>query len=42
MIGSDFCWTSSLQESEVIKLGECPLDPKGYFIINGIEKIILM
>lgn len=23
-------------------LGECPLDPGGYFIVNGTEKVILV
>ncbi len=28
-------------ESDFIKVGECPLDPGGYFIIKGTEKVIM-
>lgn len=42
MLGSNYCWTKDLNEKEIYDIQECPLDPKGYFIINGIEKIILM
>ncbi|VDP77969.1 unnamed protein product [Schistosoma curassoni] len=28
--------------SELMRLKECPLDPGGYFIIGGTEKVVLM
>ena len=28
--------------SEMAKMKECPLDPGGYFIVNGTEKVILV
>lgn len=29
-------------EAELARLGECPLDPGGYFIVRGTEKVILI
>jgi DNA-directed RNA polymerase III subunit RPC2 len=26
----------------VAKLGECPYDPRGYFVVKGVEKVILI
>ncbi len=31
-----------LQEADFARLGECPLDPGGYFVIRGTEKVILV
>ena len=42
MIGSSFCWTKEMNEDEKEKILECVLDPMGYFIIKGVEKVILM
>lgn len=39
MVGTSFCATRGLNELELAKMGECPLDPGGYFIINGSEKV---
>lgn len=42
MLRSDKCILSSANESEMGGLQECPLDPGGYFIVNGTEKVILV
>jgi len=42
MLRSNRCVLSSKSEKELDKLGECPLDPGGYFIVKGIEKVILI
>lgn len=41
MIKSRFCVLDKLLPLDLIKVGECPLDPGGYFIINGSEKVIV-
>jgi len=40
MLGSSVCNTRSLDRTDLLTLGECPNDPFGYFIIDGLEKII--
>lgn len=42
MLRSSKCVLSSAAESEMGALQECPLDPGGYFIVNGTEKVILV
>ncbi|XP_034203193.1 DNA-directed RNA polymerase III subunit 2 isoform X2 [Prunus dulcis] len=42
MLRSCSCILYGKTESELAKLGECPLDPGGYFIIKGNEKVLLM
>jgi len=42
MLKSDRCILKDLTEEELIKLGEDPHDPGGYFIINGTERVIVM
>lgn len=42
MLGSNYCWLNGMEEEEKYKIHECPNDPTGYFIINGIEKVVLM
>lgn len=41
MLGSDLCWLKGLSNEERIALGECAVDPLGYFIIRGAERVIL-
>ena len=42
MLRSSKCVLTSKTESEMAVLKECPLDPGGYFIVNGTEKVILV
>ena len=42
MLRSENCILSGKSEAELAKLNECPLDPGGYFIVRGAEKVILM
>jgi len=41
MLKSKYCHLSDLSEDELIRQGEDPLDPGGYFIINGSERVIV-
>lgn len=42
MLRSDRCVLAGKSEGEMFRMGECPLDPGGYFIVNGTEKVILV
>ena len=42
MLGSSHCRLSGKSEDELAFLKECPYDPRGYFIINGSEKVLLI
>ncbi|KAI5664174.1 hypothetical protein M9H77_23497 [Catharanthus roseus] len=42
MLRSKTCVLYKKDEEELASLGECPLDPGGYFIIKGTEKVILI
>lgn len=42
MLRSSKCVLRGKNFAEHAQLGECPLDPGGYFIANGMEKVILM
>lgn len=41
MVKSRVCRLHNLPEEELIKFGEDPRDPGGYFIINGSERVIV-
>ena len=41
MLKSRYCLLSNLSREELIKQGEDPEDPGGYFIINGSERVIV-
>ena len=40
MLRSTFCLLNELSDRDLTELNECPLDPGGYFIVNGSEKVI--
>jgi len=40
MLRSDMCALNGKSEAELAKLGECPLDPGGYFVVRGQEKVL--
>ncbi|KAJ8328588.1 DNA-directed RNA polymerase III complex subunit Rpc2 [Batrachochytrium dendrobatidis] len=42
MLKSSYCVLTNKSPDEIADLGECPLDPGGYFIIRGTEKVILI
>ena len=42
MLGSNHCHLKGKTFKELSAMKECPYDPRGYFIINGVEKIILI
>ncbi|KAI8822500.1 uncharacterized protein EV422DRAFT_613711 [Fimicolochytrium jonesii] len=42
MLRSARCHLTGKSPEEMVKVGECPLDPGGYFIIRGTEKVILI
>jgi len=41
MIKSRFCHLQGLKEDDLIKNGEDPSDPGGYFILNGNERVLI-
>ena len=41
MLKSNKCYLKGMSRDELIKSGEDPDDPGGYFIINGTEKVIV-
>jgi len=42
MLGSNKCILSSNSEVEPATMSEWPLDPGGYFVVKGTEKVILV
>jgi len=42
MLRSNKCILHGRTEKEMAYLNECPLDPGGYFVVNGTEKVILV
>lgn len=41
MLRSAYCLLSDLADRDLNEVNECPLDPGGYFVINGSEKVSL-
>ncbi|KAK3155785.1 hypothetical protein QOZ80_2AG0098620 [Eleusine coracana subsp. coracana] len=42
MLRSRTCILNGKDEAELARLGECPLDPGGYFVVKGTERVILI
>ena len=42
MLKSTNCYLNKLNKEELIKLGEDPNDPGGYFIIDGTERVLVL
>ncbi|XP_037943603.1 DNA-directed RNA polymerase III subunit RPC2-like [Teleopsis dalmanni] len=42
MLRSSNCVLTDKSEFELSKMNECPLDPGGYFVVRGQEKVILI
>jgi DNA-directed RNA polymerase III subunit RPC2 len=42
MLRSNLCHLKGKNEKELARMGECPLDPGGYFVVKGTEKVILV
>ena len=42
MLKSNLCHLHGATASEMAKALECPLDPGGYFVVKGTEKVILV
>ncbi|KAA1466839.1 beta and beta-prime subunits of DNA dependent RNA-polymerase [Dentipellis sp. KUC8613] len=42
MLRSNKCVLTGRSESQLARMSECPLDPGGYFVVKGTEKVILV
>jgi DNA-directed RNA polymerase III subunit RPC2 len=42
MLRSNKCVLTGKSNEELAKMTECPLDPGGYFVVKGTEKVILV
>lgn len=42
MLRSEICALSGKPDEELAKMYECPLDPGGYFIVKGQERVLLI
>jgi DNA-directed RNA polymerase III subunit RPC2 len=42
MLGASNCWLNDMPHEELARVKECPYDPRGYFIVKGVEKVILI
>ncbi len=42
MLRSSRCFLSGATNAEMERMDECPLDPGGYFVVKGTEKVILI
>ncbi|WFD25347.1 DNA-directed RNA polymerase [Malassezia nana] len=42
MLRSNKCWLANQDDAALARMNECPLDPGGYFVVKGTEKVILV
>jgi len=42
MLKSSICYLSGANNEQMKDMNECPLDPGGYFVVSGTEKVILI
>ena len=42
MLRSSNCVLSGKSAAELARLDECAIDPGGYFVVRGVEKVILI
>jgi DNA-directed RNA polymerase III subunit RPC2 len=42
MLRSNKCVLTGRNEAQLARMTECPLDPGGYFVVKGTEKVILV
>ncbi|RLJ03030.1 MAG: DNA-directed RNA polymerase subunit B'', partial [Candidatus Aenigmatarchaeota archaeon] len=42
MVKSDICPLSKMSREELVRAGEDPDDPGGYFIVNGTERVLVL
>lgn len=42
MLKSEKCILKNKSEDELIKIGEDPFEPGGYFVVNGTEKVVVL
>ena len=43
MLGASNCWLAGMDHDQLARVAkECPYDPRGYFIVKGVEKVILI
>ncbi|KAF7297157.1 DNA-directed RNA polymerase subunit beta [Mycena indigotica] len=42
MLRSSKCYLTGRTHAELARMTECPLDPGGYFVVKGTEKVILV
>ena len=42
MLGASNCWLKDMTHEQLARVKECPYDPRGYFIIKGVEKVLLI
>jgi DNA-directed RNA polymerase III subunit RPC2 len=41
MLQSKSCVLFGKTDEELFAMGECPIDPGGYFVVKGVERVIL-